>query len=332
MLAESRLGGIVTSGDPTGLSSNQLAGIDFRYRRSNFWPGKRLDAVLYAERSFSDVRPDDDAFGITVDYPNEPWQALLRVKQVGEDFRPALGFVNRPGVRLYEGEVAAIRRPTNSYARRVDIMAFEQLVTGLDNRLQSRNDRLSFIIETSVNGEITGGVDNYVELLATPFMLADTLTVPADRYEFLRAFARVETSTTRPLSVAWKLVCCEYFGGTSTESELAISYRPSARFNLEFKHNLQPIHLPSGRTTIHIESLNTTVNFTPDMRLVSELQYDNVSHRFGGSLRYRWEIHPTTELLVTIGESAVLMGRVPHGSYRSQATALSVRLGHRFQF
>ena len=41
--------------------------------------------------------------------------------------------------------------------------------------------------------------------------------------------------------------------------------------------------------------------------------------------------HPD-ELLVTLGESAMLSGPVPHGSYRSQATAVAVRFGHRFQY
>ncbi len=331
ILDESRIGAIVTSGDPTGLSSNQVAGVDFRYRRSNFFPGKRIEAVLFAERSYSDVRSDDDAFGITVDYPNEPWQAFMRAYQIGEDFRPALGFVNRPGVRLYEGEFAAIRSPSESFMRRVEMRAFEQLYTGLDNQLQSRDDRLSFLIETRSNGEISGGMDNFVEVLPAPFQLPGNLYVPTGRHEFLRGYAGFVTSTTRPVSLSVKVTCCEFYDGTSTETELGLGYRPGPRFNLEFKHKLQSIDLPSGKTSIHIESLNTTINFSPEMRLVSELQYDNVSDRFSGLLRYQWEILPTTELLMTIGESALLTGPAPHGSYRSQGTVFSVRLGHRLQ-
>lgn len=331
VLDESRIGVIATSGDPTGLSSNQVAGIDFRYRRSNFLPGKRLDAVLFAERSYSDVLSNDDAFGITVDYPNEPWQAVMRAYQIGEKFHPALGFVNRPGIRLYEGELASIRSPSESFMRRVEIRAFEQLYTGLDNQLQSRNDRLSFLIETRSNGEISGGVDNIVEVLPEVFQLPGDLYVPTGRYEFVRGFASIVTSTTRPVSLSLKLTCCEFYDGTSTETEFGLAYRPGPRFNLEFKHKLQPIDLPSGKTSIHIESLNTTINFTPDMRLVSELQYDNVSNRFGGLLRYQWEILPTTELLVTASESSLLTGPVPNGSYKSQGTVFSVRLGHRLQ-
>ncbi len=331
VLGESRVGAIVTSGDPSGSSRNHVAGIDFRYRRSEFLPGKRLDAALFAERSFSDLRPDDWAYGLSLDLPNEPLQATLRFTQIGENFQPALGFVNRPGVRLYEGEITAVRRPRQSFLRSVNVTAYEQIYTGLDNRLQSRDDRLSLLAEAVTNAELSAGIDNFVEVLAAPFLLANTLVVPAGRHQFVRGYASFATANTRQLSASLKVTCCRYFDGSSTESEVVVGYRPGPHFNLEFKHRLQPIRLPSGRTTIHIESLSTTVNVTPDMRLVSELQYDNVSQRFGGSLRYQWEILPTTELLVTVGESAVLSGPLPHGRYHSQGTVFSLRLGHRLQ-
>jgi hypothetical protein len=332
VLGESRVGAIVTSGDPTGLSHNQVAGVDFHYRRSDFRPGKRLEATIYAQRSYSNVRPDDNAFGLGIEYPNDPWKASFKAKQIGKDFRPALGFVNRPGVRVYEAEVHRFWRRKAAWARIVDVSGSELVVTDLDGRLESRNDHLGFEIETRDNAKFSAGVDNAVEVIDTPFLLASTVLVPRGRYDFARGFASYETSTTRPLTVSWKLVCCSYFGGRSTESELQLSYRPGPRFNLVFKHQLQPIHLPTGNTTIHIESLNATINFTPDMRLVNEFQYDNVSQRFSGSLRFRWEILPTTELLVTLGESALMSGELPRTRYHSQATVVSVRMGHRFQF
>jgi hypothetical protein len=128
------------------------------------------------------------------------------------------------------------------------------------------------------------------------------------------------------------VVCCDYYNGSSTESNLQLAWNPGIHFTASLGYWLQPIDLPGGSTTIHIESLNATLNFTPEMKLATELQYDNVSHHLGGSLRYRWEMRPTTELLLTLGESAQLTGEFLHGSYHSQATAAAVRIGHRFQY
>jgi hypothetical protein len=332
VLGESRVGAIMTSGDPTGLSRNQVAGVDFQFRRSDFRPGKRLDVVSYAQRSYSDVRPDASAFGVAIDYPNQPWEGTLRFNQLGEHFRPALGFVNRAGIRQYEGEAAYVRHQSNSYLRRLRWGAFEQMFNGLDNRLQSRNDRLSLEIETNVNGQISAGVDNYVEVLPAAFLLADTLSVPAGRQEYARPYAGFTSSTTRPWSAAVKVICCDYFNGRSTETEFELAYRPGPRLNVVLKHKMQTLRLPSGSATINIESLNTIVNFSPFMKLIGDLQYDNVSNRFSGLLRYQWEIKPTTELLATVGETAILTGAAPHARYQSLGTVFSLRFGHRLQF
>jgi hypothetical protein len=77
------------------------------------------------------------------------------------------------------------------------------------------------------------------------------------------------------------------------------------------------------------------VNFTPDMQLVMQAQYDNISGNFGFLGRYRWEFRPGTELLVALGQTAYIPGTglPPAGtSAEFQATQLSIRLMHTFLF
>jgi len=44
IFSESKVGFIVTNGDPTGLTQNTVAGLDVQYRDSNFLPGKILQS------------------------------------------------------------------------------------------------------------------------------------------------------------------------------------------------------------------------------------------------------------------------------------------------
>ena len=68
------------------------------------------------------------------------------------------------------------------------------------------------------------------------------------------------------------------------------------------KRNL--IDLPTGKVDIHLGTADAVVNFTPDMQLALQAQYDNISENFGFSARYRWEYRPGNELFVGIGQSA----------------------------
>src|SRR5262249_33643377 len=94
ILSESRVGFIVTNGDPTGASKNTLAGGDFQYQNSNFLGKNRLQADFAAQRSFSSTKGDDGAYTAAVVFPNEPWGAQIFYKQIGANFSPALGFTN----------------------------------------------------------------------------------------------------------------------------------------------------------------------------------------------------------------------------------------------
>jgi hypothetical protein len=332
VLAESRIGAIFTHGDPTGLSSNTVAGADFQYRNSNLRPGKRLDATGYYEHSSSSTSGNDAIVGAEIAYPNEPWNLLLRARQIGDNFNPALGFTNRPGIRAIYTENNRIRRFSNAFLRRINLQAAAFRTMDLHNHVESRDEWFAAEFNTHNNDTLLVAVDNYVEVLSESFLLPGNVMVPAGWHDFVRWTADMQTSPSRPFSVHWNVVCCDYYNGSSTESNLQLAWNPGIHFTASLGYWLQPIDLPGGSTTIHIESLNATLNFTPEMKLATELQYDNVSHHLGGSLRYRWEMRPTTELLLTLGESAQLTGEFLHGSYHSQATAAAVRIGHRFQY
>jgi len=138
-IGESKLGFVFTNGDPTGRSENTLAGLDFQYRDSNFRPGKILQSDFYYVRSFSDSKGEDDSFGAALTLPNEPWGIETRFKQLGTNYFPALGFVNRTGIRQYDG-IAQYRRRDLGW-RWLDLATSWYFVTDLSNHLESRRER-----------------------------------------------------------------------------------------------------------------------------------------------------------------------------------------------
>src|SRR5206468_1412144 len=112
-LKQSYVGGIFTSGDPAGPGSSQTLGGDFRLFSSNFLKTdqnfgidgfllKTSDAAGPASSEVDRVMPSNgngSSFGFGVRYPNDLWNVSVDWKQIGENFRPALGFVPRTDVR-----------------------------------------------------------------------------------------------------------------------------------------------------------------------------------------------------------------------------------------
>jgi hypothetical protein len=329
VMEESKFGVVLTNGDPTGTSTNTVTGGDFQFRDSNLFGNKILQGDVYYEHSFSSTHGQDDSFGLNLTFPNEPWNTTFRFKQVGENFDPALGFVSWAGIRSYMNTTKYRKRYNDSFLRWSELCAWAWVATDLDNKPLTRFAGAYASIYTNAGDflELEGKVDN--ENITTPFTLPHNITVPVGEYTFGVFHGRIETSPARFLSAIVDLEYDSgYYGGHLLQTDTTINASPNDTFTVSARHIMQQISVPAGNVAIQVGSLDASVNFTPDMQLRGQVQYDNISKDLQLSLRYRWEFAPGTELLVVLGDDATLSGSY----YQSHASQFSVRLGKTFRF
>jgi hypothetical protein len=330
VLTESRLGLIVTNGDPSGLSRNSVAGADFQYLNSNLVRGKVLEADIYYQRSFSNTKGDDDAFGGAVYFPNEPWGGDFYFKQLGTNYFPALGFVNRTGVRNYDGRV--FYRDRNLGWRYLELSTTWNVFTGLDNRLQSRENIVQAEISTRFTDQFDVRLMNDFEAVPRVFRIADTVPVPVGRYSWSNVGIFVGTSDARPYSARLDVMCCSFYNGKSVRVDLQLDYRPNPLFQFGPHYTFTSVDLPTGSVDIHLFTADFIVNFTPDMQLFTQLQFDNISEKFALSARYRWEYQPGNEIFVSVGQAALIPGGTFTPTFVPQISQAIIRLGHTFRY
>lgn len=328
VLGESQVGMIVTNGDPTGLSENTVIGTDFQYRNSNFLGGNIFQSDFYFEQSFSSTRGDDNSFGFAMNYPNEPWRGNFSFKQVGADFVPSLGFTNRRGIRIYDNYLGYRWRYRDQWLRLVDLNFKNVTTTGLDNQTQSRETHFWLSVSDTYADVFQAGFYNFYENVPAAFDLPRGVTVPAGEYRWTNFEAYVDTTQGRAVVLTWRVQCCSFYNGNYLRSDFRIQYRPNQYFEITPRYVSEFIDLPTGYVDIHILSLNIAANFTPDMQLALQTQFDTISRNFGLSARYRWEYSPGNELFVGLGQTAI----VPGTNFRAQTTQLSVRIGQTFRF
>ena len=328
---ESQIGFIVTNGDPTGESRNSVAGIDYQYRNSNLWGGNVFQGDVFYERSFSNVVGDDNAFGVALNFPNEPWGGELVFKQVGANYEPALGFINRTDIRIYEANVRHLLRygtDSNLFLRELQFSTNNFLVTDLNDVLESRQNGFEVEAITQRNKLFAIGATNYFENVSDAFLLPDDVPVPIGKYNWTNVVARMATSRIFPLSARARVECCSFYNGTSIDGTVELIYRPNKYYEIEAAHQWTYLDMPNGTINIHVASLNTTVTFTPDMQIAMQMQYDNISQSFGLLARYSWEFIPGAELLVAFGQAAT----IPTSRFVAQRSQLTVRIGRTLRF
>lgn len=326
VLDESRIGMIVTHGDPTGLTGNTVAGADFQFRDSAFFGGGILQSDFFYERSFSSAEGQDHTFGVAVSSPNEPWGWDANFKQIGADFEPALGFVNRPGVRLYDGNLRHVSRYADWYLRELRLQGFANVVTDLHGNLETRVARATATAISASDDTFVLSAGNNFEYVGEEFDVAG-VAVPPGRYKWTNLRAQVRTSASRIVSLDLQVFCCSFYNGDSIEGDFGIVFHPNQYYELSGNLAFDFIDLPAGSVDIFVLTLDGMVNFTPNMTLALQGQYDNVSKAFGFLSRYRWEFAPGDELFVAFGQAAILDNR-----FMAQRSLFSVRVGRTFRF
>lgn len=330
VLDESKIGLIFTNGDPTGRTENTVAGGDFQFRNSTWFNGNTFKADFFYERSFSSRFGDDDTFGAALSYPNEPYSTRFSYKQVGENFDPALGFVNRTGVRIYDGNFQIHQSVADSSTVRWwEAGTWYNFVTGLDDHMQSRENGVWAGFMTPDTDVAFLNIFNDFEAVPFPFALPRGVLVQAGDYTWTNASLHAESSIARPLSFTGEIECCSFYDGNLLRTYFSLNWRPDSTFDIALAHQFFNINLPTGDVEIQIYAANLQVNFTPDMQIRTQIQYDNISEGFGLSARYRWEFEPGSELFVALGESGDLL---EGNHYRSSTTQASVRIGHLARF
>lgn len=322
------IGFIATNGDPTGLSENTVLGADIQYRNESLIEGKIIELDAFYERSFSNVAGDDNAGGVVLNFPNEPLNVELRYKHVGATFTPALGFANRKGVHSYDANFGYTWRLRDSPIRILTVNFLNDLFTDLGSVVQSHRHTAGAFLEMRNSKRYWVEVRNYFENVPAPFDLPNGVVVPGQKYNWTNVYLRYDAAQVSTLRLGVEVECCSFYNGSYFDVVATLAYRLNGTLEIAPRYEGTFIDLPTGYVDIHILSLETILNFTPDMQLVTQTQFDNISRSFGFSARYRWEYAPGDELFVALAQTAL----IPGTQFRAQTTQLSIRLGRTFRF
>ena len=310
ILEESRIGAILTHGDPDGMGRNTLAGVDFQYQNSSIFNRGRFLADIFYQRSFSNdihgpaAGKDDDMFGFFLGYPNDLLRWFISGKEIGERFEPALGFVNRRDIRDYNGDYVRRKRFRDSWVQWWEGGVVGNIVTDPDNDIETHKFTLVTAFQNQIGDEYKFQASNLREVINQPFLIAGELPVPVGDYHFNQFDISLVASRSRRVIAELAVTCCRFYDGDYLGLNNSVEFRLSKHFRLTATHNMEKFDLPAGKLTVHIGSLDSSINFTPDMQIDTQMQYDNISERFSFSARYRWFPRPETEVFIAVGQTA----------------------------
>ena len=332
VLRESSLGMIVTNGDPDSERSNTLLGVDFRYLNTRVSADRTIvGAAWYQHTNTDGLHGDTAAFGVSLELPaREGWAAEWNWKEIQQNYHPALGFVNRTGVREYEMELNHTWRPTEHRLRSGTGGAEIWRVETLNGRLESEEVGLALELENHAADYLTLDYLSSRELLVETFEISEGVVIPAGDYSFDSYCVNVKTGEHRVL--ASEAFACDgnFYTGTRLGAGAELTWRPSPHFRLGAGFEWNDIDLAQGAFITRLASLKADVAFTATWYWENFLQYDNVSESIGVNSILRWVPEAGRETVLVLNRQLEDVER--NNRFRSLYGEMTLKLNHTFRF
>lgn len=336
--SQSYLGAILTAGNPSADRSSITAGADLRLATSRLLgTARNLLINAYALKSMNEGNSDRDvSWGFSAEFPNDRYQGQFILREIQNNFRPAVGFVQRRNVRMMRLGASFNPRPK-------DFLNIQQLFhdfyftrfTRLDNGLVESWYFYATVIDWHFN---TGDsmhslmdVDHSYERLFSNFEISPGVVLPPGEYEFTRFRSSFVSSAQRRVSGNVSYAFGNYWSGTAQQMTAGAAYRVAPNFQASVSANQTFARLPQGNFTARIFSANLNYSFSPFLTFSNLLQYDNASHNLGWQSRARWTLKPGNDLFFIFGQGWI---QDDAGGYhfKAQDTKIVTKLQYTFRF
>jgi hypothetical protein len=336
LFQQSYAGVIFSGGNPASGESGQTYGVDLRLTTSRFLGGSRnFDVTAYAARSVNEGRSGEDwSWGFSARYPNDKYDAQVVVREIQENFDPALGFVQRGNVRML--------RLAASYNPRPDFLDIQQMFhdvyytrfTRLDNgQVESWN-----LYVTPFDWHLNSGDSIHAlldfnpsyERLFDPFEISPGVVLSPGEYRFTRFGSFFASAAKRRLSGSFGVNWGDYWSGKAEEVRAGLTYKLPPWLTLSVNLNETFARLPEGDFTATIVTSRIDYSASPRLSFSSLIQYDNRSRDLGWQSRLRWTLQPGSDFFFVFNQGWI------HDEgelrFRAQDSKVSGKLEYTFRF
>jgi hypothetical protein len=341
VLEESGVGIVMTDGDPATNGENSVVGTDFRYVNSRLPGGRSLEAdAWYQQSDTPGLVGDDSAYGFGVSSPNAAgFRGGLSIKEIEANFNPALGFINRDGVRDTAFDVGYTKFFSGRSLQRLNFGIDGQRFDLLDGGARESQQIVFKLIDLETNAR-DGIRLRYItneEAVAAPFNIyfdssdpAGNIAIQPGVYSFDEASIRLGTGNQRPLSGFVTYLTGDFYNGQRTNVTGQFSWKPSRNFILNLDYDWNDVELPQGDFATRLVGLSTQVVFSTKLAWITLMQYDNISEVLGVNTRLHWIPQAGREGFIVLNHN--LQDFDKNASFHSAAADLNVKFKYTFRF
>ena len=309
----SSLGGIVVSRDATGAAAlpddwNRTWGLDGKLGIGDYTNVQGFVARTETPGS----RGQESAYNVLARYSQTGGTLRFQYTEVGEDFNPEVGFLNRLGYRQLEaGFFKNFRFPNIPWLRELRAHSRADTYWNLDGYMQSQTIHIDSHVDFESGWFFSPGVDIELEGLTEPFEIFPGVIVPPGAYRHPEIDWRFDSDRSRALSFTSLLRVGGFYTGNQRTFEVGLVGRRGANLTASVNWSRSDINLPEGEFVTNLVQTHFNYSFTPFVNFQSLVQYNDRNQNWSGNFRFGWLSTAGTGLFVVYNETQGLDGIGP---------------------
>jgi hypothetical protein len=290
---------ILTNRAPTGgdsAVSNVAMGVDANLRLVN---NLYVNTYLAGTRT-GDVK--DQAGRLSVGWRDRLWNTAAAIRQVGENFDPAIGFVRRRSIR--EGYATVGIHPRIGARRIIEMNPWVEgtYTANLDGQLESREGLAGLAFEFPDRSTLNFTWADRFERLISPFPVNPGTTIPVGAYRFGEGSARYSSSQGRALSVNAGASGGGFYDGTRATLTGGIRWQPDHHLVLELDANRNAVKAQGNSFTADLYSARVQYALTTQFNVSAFVQRNTSADEIVSNIRANFIHAPLSDLFVLFTE------------------------------
>ena len=302
----------------TGARYNRGAGIDAEFNLTDHYQVKAFvmgTATPGVRSSFISARVDSR-------FENDLWRFVTVYEDIGSNFNPEVGFVERKAIRQYFGQLAYKPRPR--FLPHVRQMEFETQLEYYEDRsgrLATRQSELSW--ETQFKNSSVfffRPIEDVTDVLTEPFEIRRGIVIPAGSYHFNRPRVSYTSDSSKKLVLTGRYKWGNFYSGKRDEISAGATFRPNAHLLFDFTNDFNSVRLPQGEFTTNLFAGRVNYNFSRKLLTSALMQVNSAARITAINVRLRYIYRPNSDFFIIYNQTTGVGLERPSYSFQIKVT------------
>ena len=285
-----------------GSAYNRVAGIDSEfnltdhYKFTAFWMGSATPGV---HSSYGSSR-------LQSIFENDLYRFITVYEDVGSNFNPEVGFIERNAIHQYFGQFAYKPRP--KFIPHVQQMEFETQIeyyTDRQNNIATRQTELSWDTIFKNSSEFFfRPIEAVNDVLTEPFHIRPGITVPIGAYQFNRPRVSFMSDLSKPVIFTFREKWGKFYTGNRYETSGGITWRPNPHLLLDLQDSYNKVRLPQGNFSASLLTGRFDYNFSRKLLTSALVQLNSAARLSLINVRLRYIYRPNSDFFIIYNQSS----------------------------